>query len=488
MRKTWKAAVQQPSLWLVCLLSIALGFSLAANYYHSSTPAIASPATALGTPEWRSVFEDIASKLAPSVVNIKSEKMVEVSGFPGMEDIFKFGPFGSIPKGQGNEKQLSRATGTGVIVRADGYIMTNDHVVGGADRVTVRLNDGREFNGTVLGDRRTDLALVKIDAKDLPTAEFADSDKTRVGQWVMAIGNPFRLRNTVTVGVVSAIRRETDPRDIENDQLPYNEAIQTDASINPGNSGGPLVDINGKVVGINGAIYSTSGGNMGIGFAIPSNTAKFVMDQLISKGKVVRGYLGLMPTDITPVLADKLGAKQGALVESMDKDSPAEKAGIKVKDIITKVNAKQVTNAVALRTIVQAIAPETEVKLTLIRDKKEMTLNVKLGEAPNPDEDGTEIGSGDKIGLSVQPLTPEIAQQLGIDDSIEGVVVRNVSPGSAADRAGIRPRDIITEIDDTPVTSVASLAKATKSLKSGDTAIVVVQRKERSVIIEMPID
>ena len=487
MRKMWKAMVRQQYLLLICLLSIALGFSLAANlYHHSSTPAIAAPATAIGTAEWRSVFENIASKLAPSVVNIKSEKMVEVGGgFPGMEDFFNFGPFRSPGKPQEREKQLSQATGTGVIVRADGYIMTNDHVVRGADRVTVKLNDGREFKGTVLRDLRTDLALVKIDATDLPAAELADSDKTKVGQWVMAIGNPFRLRNTVTVGVVSAVRRETDPED----PLPYPEVIQTDASINPGNSGGPLVDLDGKVVGINGAIYTTTGGNVGIGFAIPANTVKYVLDQLISKGKVVRGYLGLSPADISTVMAEKLGVKQGALVESMESDSPAKKAGVKVKDVITKVNGKQVTNAVALRRLVQAIAPDTDVKLTIIRDKKEITIDAKLDEAPNPDEEGTAVEeSGDKTGLYVQPLSPEIAEQLGLDEGVEGVVVLKVKPGSSADRAGINPRDVITEIEDTPVTSIASFAKATKNLKSGDTAIVVVQRKERSVIIEMPIE
>lgn len=484
MRNMWKALTQQPSILIICLLSVALGFSLAANYYHhAAAPAIAAP-TALGTPEWQSVFEDIASKLAPSVVNIKSEKMVEASsGFPGMEDFFNFGPFGFRRNTPENEKQLRQATGTGVIVRADGYIMTNDHVVGGADWVTVKLSDGREFKGTVLRDPRTDLALVKIDAKDLPAAELADSDKTKVGQWVMAIGNPFRLRNTVTVGVVSAVRRETDPED----QLPYPEVIQTDASINPGNSGGPLVDLNGKVVGINGAIYSTTGGNVGIGFAIPANTAKFVMNQLIKNGKVVRGYLGLLPTDVTPVLAEKLGSKQGALVESVDKDSPADKGGVKVKDIITKVNDTPITNAVALRTVIQAIAPDTEVKLTVIRNKKPQTLTVKLGEAPNPADEGTVAESGDKTGLSVQPLTQDMAKQLGVEN-IEGVVVRSITPGSAADRAGIRSKDIITEIDETPITSVASFAKAVKGLKSGDTAIVVVQRQQRSVIIEMPID
>lgn len=485
MLRTWKAGRRDLSLILICVLSIALGFSLAANWRHQAdSPAVAAPQKAAMMSDWRNVFEEIAEKVGPSVVNITSEKTVEVPSFPGFDDFFNFSPFGVPRKAPEPEKQTQKATGTGVIVRSDGYILTNDHVVKGADRVSVKLIDGREFKGNVLRDPRTDLALVKIDAKGLPSVDLADSDKVKVGQWSVAIGNPFGLRNTVTVGVVSAVRRESD----SSDPLPYPEVIQTDASINPGNSGGPLVDVEGRIIGINGAIYSPSGGNVGIGFAIPSNTAKFVMNELIDKGKVVRGYLGVIPGDLTPVMRDKFGVKNGAVVESVDKDTPAEKAGIQVKDVIIEVNGKAIKSGAELRRAAQAIAPGTEVKIVIIRDKKEKTLTVKLGEAPNGLEEETGGEVGDKIGLSVQPLTPEVAKSIGVDEDTKGVVVRKVEPGRAAERAGIRPNDVITEIDDNAITSVASFSKAIKQIKSGETAIVVIQRGERSVIVEMTVD
>jgi serine protease Do len=440
--------------------------------------------------DWRTAFEDVADKVGPSVVYITREKTVAVADpFAGMDNFFNFGPF-SIPKpSQEAQKQIQVASGSGIIVRSDGYILTNSHVVADADRVTVKLLDGREFRGKVLLDPRTDLALVKIDAKDLPAVQFADSDKVKVGQWAVAMGAPFRLRNTLTVGVVSAIRKEVEGLNSKDDDLPYPEIIQTDASINPGNSGGPLVDLDGKIMGINGAIYSTSGGNVGIGFAIPANTAKFVMAQLIEKGKVVRGYLGVSMKDLTPTLSGKLGVKDGVLVEDIQSDSPAAKGGIKVKDVITSVNGKPTRNAAELRHTVETIAPNTSVKVTVIREKSEKTLTVKVGEVPDK-LDGTLTSDEDsvKTGLTVQPLTPDIAASIGVDKDIKGVVVRKVEPGTPAERAGFAAKDVITEIDDTPIASVASFAKEVSKIKSGDTVIVVVQRGERSVIIEMTMD
>ncbi len=423
MRRISTAARRDLSLVVIVALSIALGFSLAANFYRNgSSVAVAAPPTAAAE-NWQDAFVVIAEGMAPSVVHITSEKMVERPRFPGFDDFFSW-PFGAPRREPEQDKQLTKATGSGVIVRADGYIMTNNHVVAGADRVVVKLIDGREFNGKVFRDPRTDLALVKIEAKDLPAAQFADSDKAKVGQWVAAIGNPFQLRNTVTVGVVSVIHRESDP----DNPLPYPESIQTDAAINFGNSGGPLVDLEGRILGINGAIYSASGGNVGIGFAIPANTAKYVMGELIGKGKVVRGYLGVEPMDLTPVLRDKLGVKEGAVVKSVEKDTPAADAGMKVLDVITSVHGKPVRSGVELRRVVQAIAPGTQVKVVLFRDKKQTTLSLKLGEAPSGEEE-PEAGAGDKTGLSVQPLTAELAKQLGIDESIRGVVVRGVEAG-----------------------------------------------------------
>lgn len=488
MRPLWTRMMQRPSLLLVALLSIALGFSLAANLHRlPSSPVVAAPATPRTPGDWRDGFTSIADALAPSVVNITSEKTVAVTDpFSGMEDFFNFGPFRSpSPQPAPKREEQQKATGSGVIVRSDGYILTNNHVVAGADRVTVKLVDGREFKGKVVTDPRTDLALVKIDANGLPAAQFADSDKVKVGQWAIAMGNPFGLRNTMTAGIVSAVRREADP----DTPTGYPETIQTDAPINPGNSGGPLVDIDGKIIGINFMILSGSGGNMGIGFAIPSNTAKFVVDQLIDKGKVVRGYLGLIPQDLSPVLADKLKVKEGALVESVDKDSPAAKGGVEVKDVIVKLDGKPITNALSLRRTVERIAPGTDVKVVVVREGKEKTVTVKLGEAPSGDEtEPATPESGDSTGLTVRPLTAELAKQLGVGTDVQGVVVTAVKAGSPGDRAGIQPKDIIVEIDNNPVTSVATFSKAAKQLKKGETAIVVVQRGNRTTILEMPMD
>lgn len=487
MRSVWKAASQHPGvlLGMVCLMSVLLGFSLAANFVNvPGHEAVAAVPAATVPGDWRNCFTDIAKKLEPSVVFITSESTVEVSGMPNIEDFFNFGPFGGPRATPQPEKQTRKASGSGVIVRSDGYILTNNHVVAGADRVTVKLADGREFKGKVFLDPVTDLALVKIDANNLPAAGFADSDKVQVGQWSMAIGNPFGLQNTVTVGVVSALRKTVDP----DNPLPYAEVIQTDASINPGNSGGPLVDLDGKIIGINGAIYSTSGGNVGIGFAIPSNTAKYVMTQLIDKGKVVRGFLGISMQDLSPILAGKLGVKQGALVANVSKDSAAEKGGMQVKDVIVKVQGEDIANAAELRHAVEKIAPGTTIKVVVVRDKKESTLTVKLDERKADEETAANPNAPSKSGLSVQPLTSDVAKQLGLDDGVKGVVVRKVEPGSPGDRAGIKQGDVITEIDDTPVTSVASFDKAIKAVKKGDTAIVVVQRGGQNAIFELPME
>lgn len=485
--------MKNPSLMVVCILSLALGFSLAANlYHHSGSAAIAAAPKELNASNWRTIFEDVSDRLAPCVVFITSEKDVTLQymdpfggGGGGFDDFFGF-PFGG-PRGQKRapqtKKDVQKATGTGFIVRSDGYVLTNNHVVAGADRVTVKLADGREFKGKVFLDPRTDLAIVKIEASNLPAVSFADSDKVKVGEWAIAIGNPFGLRNTVTVGVVSALRRETDP----DSGLGYPEAIQTDAAINPGNSGGPLVDLDGKVIGINFMIYSNTRSNTGIGFAIPSNSAKFVMDQLISKGRVVRGFLGLMPIDLSPAKAQVYGVKKGALVAGMDKDSPAEKAGVKVSDVITKVDGKDVDSALELRHAVQAIAPGTSVKLTIMRDKVEKQLTVKLGDAPSGDDETASAESGGKLGLSVKALTADTAKSMGIPGT-SGVLVSSVESGGAADRAGIQEQDVITKVNNTSITNVSVFNDAVKKLKSGETAVLVIKRGGLSAILEVPID
>lgn len=481
---------KNPSIMLLCVLSIALGFSLAANFYHHGAgAAIAAPTKDLSQSNWRSAFEDVSEKLAPSVVYITSEKDVTYQysdPFGGLDDFFGW-PFGG---NQGRRSQpqrkteVQKAAGTGFIVRSDGYILTNNHVVAGADRVEVRLPDGRKFKGKVILDPRTDLAVIKIDATGLAAVTFADSDKVKVGQWTVAIGNPFELRNTVTVGVVSALRRESDP----GFDLGYPEAIQTDAAINPGNSGGPLVDLDGKVIGVNFAIISATHQSAGIGFAIPSNTAKYVVDQLISKGKVVRGYLGIEPDDLTPAISDVYGVKNGALVKSVTPGEAADKAGVKATDVITKINGKDISDALGLRQAIQALAPGTTVKLTVMRDKTEKVIPVKLSEAPSGTEDTSQPAAGEKLGLAVQSLTPSLAKQLGYSASLKGVVVKSVTGGGAADRAGIQENDIITKINTTPVTDAASYNSAVKGLKSGGTAILVVTRDAGTAILEVPVD
>ena len=489
MLSMWRATVKNPSLVVVCILSLALGFSVAANFYHHSNgAAIAAAPKDLSASNWRTAFEDISEKLAPSVVFITSEKDVTVpymdpSG--GMDDFFGW-PFGGgrqQRRAPEPRKQTQKATGTGFIVRADGYVLTNNHVVADADRVTVKLADGREFKGKVLLDPNTDLAVVKIEANNLPAVSLADSDKVKVGQWAVAIGNPFGLRNTVTTGVVSALRREADP---DNGLGGYPEAIQTDAAINPGNSGGPLVDLDGKVIGVNFMIVSNTRQSAGIGFAIPANSVRFVMDQLINKGKVVRGFLGLEPTDLTPAKAQVYGVKKGALVESVKADSPADKAGVKESDVITKIDGKNIESALELRHAVQAMNPGATVKLTVMRDKAEKTVSVKLAEAPNGLEDDV-ASTGGKLGLSVQALSPEAAKSLGIRGGV-GVIVKSVEPGSAADRVGIQEQDVITKVNNTLITNVAAFNEAVKKLKSGDPAIVVVHRGGRSAILEVPLD
>lgn len=490
MRSTWKATAKNPSILLLCVLSVALGFSLAANFYHHGAgAAIAAPTRDLSQSNWRTAFEDISERLAPSVVFITSEKDVTYQysdPFGGQDDLFGW-PFGN--RGRRAQPQprtqVQKAAGTGFIVRSDGYVLTNNHVVAGADRVEVKLADGRKFKGKVLLDPRTDLAVIKIEATGLPAVSFADSDKVRVGQWTMAIGNPFELRNTVTVGVVSALRRERDPGF---DLAGYPEAIQTDAAINPGNSGGPLVDLDGKVIGVNFAIISSTQQSAGIGFAIPSNTARYVVDQLISKGKVVRGYLGVETDDLTPAISQVYGVTKGALVKLVTAGEAADKAGVKASDVITKIDGKDVGDALALRQAIGAIAPGTTVKLTVMRDKAEKVIPVKLTEAPSGVEDSSQPVAGEKLGLAVQSITPSLAKQLGYRASLKGVVVTSVTGGGAADRAGMQENDVITKINTTQIVDAASYNAAVKGLKSGNTAILVVTREGSTVILEVPVD
>ena len=443
-------------------------------------------------------FSTIVKQVAPSVVTIKTSKTVKISNnLPSMmmDPFFRrfFGQPDDEEPGnpqQSAPRQKQQGLGSGVIISKDGYILTNNHVVKGADEILVDLAGDKdaEFKATVVGtDSKTDLAVLKIDAKNLSAAILGDSSKLEVGDIVLAIGNPFNVGQTVTMGIVSALGRKRvmdrmpsdDPRAAQDG---YQDFIQTDASINPGNSGGALVDAEGRVVGINTAIYSTSGGNNGIGFAIPINMARFVMEQIIKSGKVSRGYLGIQIQELTTDLAETYGLKstKGALVAGVEPGTGAAKAGIKKDDIILALNGKEVEDAASLRLMVASIAPGSSVKVKYLRDGKENTVDVNLSELPdkltasgddNNSDTPVDASTGNLIpGVTIQNLTPELRQQLNIPkddkDKIKGVVVIKIDPNSTAADGGLRRGAVISEINGKAVTTVKEAVDAAKQAKT----------------------
>ena len=419
-------------------------------------------------------FAKVVQKARPAVVFIKVEKTIERKSTQGpfhfMDpfDFFNdpfferfFGPHFRRPQAP-KRKFKQRGQGSGFIVDKRGYILTNNHVVGDADLIKVRLFDGREFKAKIVGtDPQSDVAVIKIDAdEDLPILPLGDSDRIKVGEWVIAVGNPFGLNESVTVGVVSAKGRN---RIGIND---YEDFIQTDAAINPGNSGGPLINIMGEAVGMNTAIFSRSGGYMGIGFAIPINMAKAVMHQLIEKGKVVRGWLGVVIQEIDEELARSFGLEkpQGVLVAEVADDSPAARGGIKQGDVILELDGRKVKDVGDLRNRIALTPPGTKVKLLILRDGKKKLLVVKVGEKPGGTviaglESGTKSGILKKLGLSVQDLTPELADQFGYKEG-QGVLVSEVEPGSPAERKGIRAGFLIEEVNQVKVHNVKEFMSA----------------------------
>lgn len=482
------------------VLTLALGLSLGAVFFHSSTVcAAAQTPVAASNVASKAVLHDlqdgftsIADQVLPSVVSIISKRTVESQSM--IPDDFFF-PF-QIP-GQQNapQKRQMSSYGSGVIVRSNGYILTNDHVVGGADKVTVKLQDGREFEGKVSSDSRSDLAIIKINATGLPAAKLGDSAKVKAGMWAIAMGSPFELDQTVTIGFISAIHRQEVAGDGTDTRF-YPNLIQTDASINPGNSGGPLVNIDGEVIGINTLIRSGGnpmtggGGNIGIGFAIPVNTAKFVLNQLIEHGKVTRGYLGLTPTDLTPKQQTQYGVKEGAFVQTIEVGSPADKGKLQVQDVIVQFDGKKIRDELDLRDAIAATAPGKQVDVIAIRGKKQLTLKVTVGEAPS-----TTASSGDnpvptdqKMGFSVANITPDLADKYKLDSGVKGIIVTRVDPNSAAAQEGLAPGIVISSVNGTPVKDVSDFNAATKDLKSGDTVQLVIQTNERRGFVEFELD
>ena len=375
--------------------------------------------------------------------------------------------------GQQPHDYKQHGLGSGVIVSPDGYILTNNHVVGGAEEIHVTLMDKREFTAKVIGkDAKTDLALIKIDSKDpLPVAELGNSDGMDVGDWVVAIGNPFGFTLTTTAGIVSAKGRMLGGN--------YDDFIQTDASINPGNSGGPLFNTSGQVIGINTAIYSRTGTNAGIGFAIPVNLAKHVMDQLKSHGRVVRGWLGVEIQEVTADLAQSFGLPkaEGALIASIDKDGPAAKSGLERGDVVLKFDGKDVHDEHELPVLVADTPINKKVEVEVVRNGKHKDLEVTVGELKEaPVQTAKAEEPGTNWGMQVGDITAEIASQFHLQAD-KGVVVRHVAPDSPAADAGIQPGDLILEVDHDKVASVNDfLAKAREAKKSSKSALLLVQR------------
>jgi len=428
-------------------------------------------------PQFGRIFADVAEKVIPSVVSIRSEKVVQVPYFDPFDWFFGYPWENQQRQGPRYREHRQEGIGSGVIVSEEGYIMTNNHVVEGADDLTVKLSDGREFPAIIVGtDPPSDLAVIKIkEAKDLPVAFLGQSEDLRVGEMVIAIGSPFGLSETVTLGIVSAKGRSTGGSINQ-----YENFIQTDAAINPGNSGGALVNLDGEVVGINTAIYSRSGGYQGIGFAIPIDMAKRITDDLISEGYVSRGWLGVGIQDITADLARSLDVEPGSgvLISEVFENTPAEKAGIQPTDIVVEMNGEAVTSTTELRNKVAMIKPGTEVRLKVLRNGKEKNIKIVLDE--RPDEQGLAGGRSEslkeKTGLTLQNLTPPLMRQYDIKETQKGVFVMDVEPGSTADRARIRPGDIILEVDRKEVNSVSEFNKII-SRTSKDTVLIRALRR-----------
>ncbi|MCX5908613.1 MAG: DegQ family serine endoprotease [Deltaproteobacteria bacterium] len=455
---------------------LAFGYGASPGVKPAQSAALSAPAVT-DTPMVPASFSELAAKVRPGVVNIQVVKKVknvgmEFPNFPGNPFGDFFGPFS-----EGNPPGIHKqqGVGSGFVMSRDGYILTNNHVIEGADQIKVKFADGKEYDGKVVGrDPKTDLAVVKVDgATDLHPLALGNSDELKVGSWVVAVGSPFGLEQTVTAGIVSAKGRVIGSG-------PYDNFIQTDASINPGNSGGPLINMKGEVIGINTAIIASG---QGIGFAIPINMAKEVVPQLEAKGHVTRGWLGVSIQEMTPDLAKSLGLKEkkGALVAEVVKGSPAEKAGIERGDVIVEFNGKEIGDSTELPRIVAATPVGKTVAVKLSRDGKVRDRPVKLGEM---EEKGVEVSkapsSHKSMGISVQNVTPEIAGALGLKKET-GVVVTRVEPGSPAADAGIQRGDVVQEVNRKPVKDVEDFNQKLEKAKGQASVLLFIQRGQRNL-------
>jgi Do/DeqQ family serine protease len=440
-------------------------------------------------------YADTVDRVAPAVVTIRSSKRVRPpQQFPFFDDPFFRQFFGGTPRSRGGQSQVEHALGSGVIVRADGYVLTNHHVIDGAEDIKVDLSNKRTYSAKLVGsDPPSDLAVLKISASGMPVLQLGDSDGVRVGDVCLAVGNPLGVGESVTAGIISAKGRSTDVMGTGN----FQDFLQTDAPINQGNSGGALVNTRGELIGINSQILSSNGGNIGIGFAIPSNMAKNVMGQLIGKGSVQRGMLGVGIQPVTADVASSLGLKEtrGVLVNSVRSGGPAEKAGIKTGDVILQLNGKDTNDANDLRNRVASVPPGSDATLTIQRNGATQQVHVRLGTL-TPETAGDQQGdngqggdgsdNGAKLGISVAPLTPELARQLGIRRATQGLVIEDVDPNGPAAQAGLQQGDIIQEVNRQPVRSAADLRGALQ--KSGNRPpLLLINRGGQTVFVPVPL-
>ena len=456
-----KRCVGKLLIYVVLILSFSACKGQAAPDGSISPPLNAKVGTAQNS------YADVVNQVAPAVVTVRSERRVRAAEqFPFMNDPFFRDFFGDRFRNEQprNQERLKRGLGSGVIVSPDGYIVTNHHVIDGAEDIRVELNDNRSFPAKVIGsDPPSDLAVLKIETQGLPVLPLGDSDRVRVGDVVLAVGNPLGVGQTVTLGIISAKGRQTGLSDGS-----FEDFLQTDAPINQGNSGGALVNTKGELIGINSQILSPSGGNIGLGFAVPANMAKNAMDQLIKSGKVRRGMLGVTIQPVTSDLASSFGLAEvrGALVSSVQAGSPAERAGIRRGDVIVALNGAPVTDSNSLRNQVARTQPGTDVTLTISRDNREQQVKLTLGELPAERmRAATDSGGGDatdtgKLGIRVELLTPALASRLNLQGNPQGLIVTDVDPVGPAAEAGIRQNDVIEEVNRQQVRSTADLQSA----------------------------
>ncbi|MCL2181869.1 MAG: Do family serine endopeptidase [Chitinispirillia bacterium] len=476
------------------------------NFGASSSPGVSIPPA---LQSFTTVFADVAEKVVPTVVSVVPTKIdTVVFGNNPFYQFFNDPFFGGNPfedffggrqrRGPSPQQQPQRqerrrqGLGSGVIVSRDGYILTNSHVVEGADEVEVRTSDGRSFAADIVGqDSLTDVAVLKIRDKvnNLPVAFLGDSDKLRPGDWAVAVGNPFSLTSSVTMGIVSALDRTTGAQG--GGAATYQNFIQTDAAINPGNSGGALVNIKGELIGINTMIYTQSGGNMGIGFAIPINMARRIMEDLIYDGKVSRGWLGVSIQELDQTTRDAFGLSpdtRGVLIGDVFKDQPGDKAGIRRGDVVTSINGKATETLNQLRNSVAAIHPGKTVPVEILRNGKKMTVQVKLtardesaanvpAGGTSGDQQAPQPTDGEFLGMKAGPLTKELRDQLNLPATMQGVVVTEVARGSQAAQEGLRVNDIILEMNRKPVAAMKDFTQIARGVKPGDSLLLLVQRE-----------